>query len=118
MAIDTKFRELEPSMSIYVAVIRGESYFEKNAFEDTENPHPPTKTRLAVKEYLGKYSRYRKISCFVLKLFLRPILFHGKLSFDNLTYFKLYGSLKPILSYHPTPFRPRVKGSFTFQNLL
>ena len=45
----------------YVAVILGESCFEKNAFEDTENPHLPTKTRLPVKEYLGKYSRYRKI---------------------------------------------------------
>ena len=66
----------------------------KNAFEDTENPHPPTKTRLPVKEYLGKYSRYRKNFCSILKLFLRPILFHGKLSFDNLTYFKLYGNLK------------------------
>ena len=30
---------------------------------------------------------------FVLKLFLRAILFHGKLSFDNLIYFKLYGNL-------------------------
>ena len=76
-----------------MAVIRGESCFEKNAFEDTENPHSPTKTGLPVKEYLGKYSRYRKIFCFVSKLFLRPILFHGKLSFDNLTYFKLYGNL-------------------------
>ena len=36
-----------------MAIIRGESCFEKNAFEDTENPHPPTKTRLPVKEYLG-----------------------------------------------------------------
>ena len=79
-----------------MAVIRGESCFEKNAFEDTENPHPPTKTRLPMKEYLGKYSRYRKKFCFVLKLFLRPILFHGKLSFDNLTYFKLYGNLKCV----------------------
>ena len=60
-----------------MAVIRGESCFEKNAFEDTENLHPPTKTRLPVKEYLGKY-----------------LIFHGKLSFDNLTYFKLYGNLK------------------------
>ena len=91
MAIDTKLGELEP---FYVAVIRGESCFEKNAFENTENPHPPTKTRPPVKEYLGKYSRYRKKFCFVLKLFLRPILFHGKLSFDNLNYFKLYGNLK------------------------
>ena len=73
-------------------VIRGESCFEKNAFEDTENPHPTTKTRLPVKEYLGKYV------CFVLKLFSRPILFHGKLSFDNLTYFKLYGNLKNNLT--------------------
>ena len=35
-----------------------------------------------------------KIFCFVLKLFLRPILFRGKISFDNLTYFKLYGKLR------------------------
>ena len=77
-----------------MAEIRGESCFEKNAFEDTENPHPPTKIRLPVKEYLGKYSRYRKKNCFILKLFLRPILFHGKLSFDYLTYFKLYGNFK------------------------
>ena len=77
-----------------MTVIRGESCFGKNAFEDTENPHPPIKTRLPVEVYLGKYSRYRKKNCFVLKLFLRPILLHGKLSFDNLTYFKLYGNLK------------------------
>ena len=76
-----------------MAVIRGETCFEKNAFEDTENLHPPTNTQLPVKEYLGKYSRYRKKNLFILKLFLRPILFHGKLSFDNLTYFKLYGNL-------------------------
>ena len=37
-----------------MAVIRGDSCFEKNAFEDTENPHPLTKTRLPVKEYLGE----------------------------------------------------------------
>ena len=36
-----------------MAVIRGESCFEKNAFEDTENPHPPIKTRLPVKKNLG-----------------------------------------------------------------
>ena len=46
--------------TFYVAIIRGESCFEKNAFDDSENPHPPTKTRLPVKEYLWKYSRYRK----------------------------------------------------------
>ena len=50
--------------TFYVAVIRDESCFEKNAFEDTENPHPPTKTGLPVKEYLGKYSRYRKKNLF------------------------------------------------------
>ena len=76
-----------------MAIIRGESCFVKNTFEDTEKPHPPTKTRLPVKEYLGKYSRYRKKICFILKFFLRPVLFHGKLSFDNLTRFKLYGNL-------------------------
>ena len=46
MAIDAKFARGE---TFYVAVIRGESCFEKNAFEDTENPNPPTKTRLPVK---------------------------------------------------------------------
>ena len=76
-----------------MAVIRGESCFEKNAFEDTENLHPPTKTRLLVKEYLGEIFEISKKNCFILKLFIRPILFHGKLSFDNLTYFKLYGNL-------------------------
>ena len=79
--------------TFYVAVIRGESCFGKSAFEDTENPHPPTKTRLPVKEYLGEIFEISKKFCFVLKLFLRPILFHGKLSFDNLNYFKLYGNL-------------------------
>ena len=40
--------------TFYVAVICGESCFEKNTFEDTENPHPPIKTQLPVKEYLGE----------------------------------------------------------------
>ena len=82
--------------TFYVAAIRGESCFEKNAFRVTENPHSPTKTRLPVKEYLGKYSRHRKKLFFVLKLLIRPILFHGKISFDNLTYFKLYGNLDKV----------------------
>ena len=43
-----------------MAVIRVESCFEKNTFEDTENPHPPTKTRLPVKEYLGKFRDIEK----------------------------------------------------------
>ena len=37
--------------------------------------------------------------CFVLKLFLRSILFHGKISFDNLTYFKLYGKPKVAIQF-------------------
>ena len=73
-----------------MAVIRGESCFEKNAFEDTEKPTRPPQLEFLKKEYLGKYSRYRKKKIFFLKLFLRPILFHGKICFDNLTYFKLY----------------------------
>ena len=76
-----------------MAVIHGKSCFEKNAFEDTENPHLPTKTRLPVKEYLGEIFKISKNFWFILKLFLQPILFHGKLSFDNLTYFKLYSNL-------------------------
>ena len=91
-----------------VAVIRGESCFEKNAFEDTENPPPAHQNLILVKEYLGKYSIYRKKNCFVLKLFLRPILFHGKLSFDNLNYFKLYGNLKSP-GYHFRKLDQRLK---------
>ena len=79
-----------------MAVIRGESCFKKNAFEDTEKPTRLPQLEFLKKEYLGKYSRYRKIFCFVLKFFLRPILFHGKISFDNLTCFKLYGNLNLI----------------------
>ena len=37
-----------------MAVIRGESCFEENAFEDTENPHPPTKTRLNSGERISR----------------------------------------------------------------
>ena len=77
-----------------MAVIRGESCFEKYTVEDTENPHPPTKTRLPVRISREIFEISKK-NCFILKLFLWPILFHGKLSFDNLTYFKLYGNLKP-----------------------
>ena len=80
--------------TFYLAVIPGEICFEKNAFEDTEKRIRPPQLEFLKKEYLGKYSRYRKF-CFVLKLFLRPILIHGKISFDNLTYFKLYGNLNP-----------------------
>ena len=52
--------------TFYVAVIRGESCFEKNAFEDTENPHRPTKTQLPVKEYLGEIFEISKkiLFCF------------------------------------------------------
>ena len=75
-----------------MAVIRGKSCFEKNAFEDTKKPTRPTLFEFLKKQYLTKYSRYR-VFCFVLKLFLRPVLFHGKISFDNLTYLKLYDNL-------------------------
>ena len=61
-----------------MAIIRGESYFEKNAFEDTE-----TTTRVSQERISRKILEISKISFFVLKLFLRPILFHGKISFDH-----------------------------------
>ena len=48
-----------------MAVIRGESCFEKNAFEDTEKPTHPPQLEFLKKEYLGKYSRYpKKNFCF------------------------------------------------------
>ena len=37
-----------------MVVIRGESCFEENAFENTENPHPPTKTRLNSGERISR----------------------------------------------------------------
>ena len=98
-----------------VAVIRGESCFEKKAFEDTEKPPPAHQNLILVKEYLGKYSIYRKKNCFVLKLFLRPILFHGKLSFDNLNYFKLYGNLKSP-GYHFRKLDQRLKAHANGRN--
>ena len=67
--------------TFYVAVIRGESCFEKNAFEDTENPHPLTKTRLPVKEYLGKYSRYRKKNLFCFEALLTAYFIPWKTQF-------------------------------------
>ena len=82
-----------------MAVIRGESCFEKNAFGDTEKPTRPPQLEFLKKEYLGECLRYRKKNLFVLKLFLRPILFHGEISFDKLTYFELYGNLKSIRSH-------------------
>ena len=73
-----------------MAVIRGESCFEKSAFEDTENPHPPTKTQLLVKEYLEISKRF----LFSFEALVTAYFIHAKLSFDNLNYFKLYGNLK------------------------
>ena len=67
--------------------------FEENAFEDTENSHPPTKIDFGERISREMFEISKK-NCFVLKLFLQPILLHGKLSFDNLTYFELYGNLK------------------------
>ena len=47
-----------------MAVIRGESCFEKNAFEDKEKPTRPPQLEFLKNEYLGKYSRYRIFFCF------------------------------------------------------
>ena len=85
MAIDTKFRV----GTFFVPVICGWSWFEKNTFEDTEKPTQVSQERVSRGNNRGIES-----FIFILKLFLRPILCHGKFSFDNLTYFKLYGSLK------------------------
>ena len=90
MAIDTKLRELEPSMWQKFV---GESCFEKNAFEYIQkSPTRPLKLDFRWKNILGNIRDIENKNIFVLKLFLRPILFHGKLSFANLNYFKLYGN--------------------------
>ena len=75
-----------------MAVIRGESCFEKNAFKVTENPHPQNST--SGERISREMFEISKKPFFVLKLFIRPILFHGKISFDNLTNFEQYGNLK------------------------
>ena len=53
-----------------MAVIRGESCFEKNAFVDTENPQPPTKNSTSGESISREIFEISKKNCFVLKLFL------------------------------------------------
>ena len=81
-----------------MAVIRDESCFEKNAFEIQKNP-PAHHNSSSGERISGEIFEISKYFVFVLKLFLRPILFHGKISFDNLTYFRLYGNLKASSNY-------------------
>ena len=64
-----------------MAVIRGESCFEKNAFEDTENPHLPTKTRLLVKEYLGEIFEISKKVLFCCEALLTAYFIPWKTQF-------------------------------------
>ena len=60
-----------------------------------KTPTHPLKLNFRLKNISGNIRDIEK-NCYILKLFLWPILFHGKLSFDNLTYFKQYGNLKGI----------------------
>ena len=64
-----------------MAVIRGESCFEKNAFEDRENLHPPTKTRLLVKEYLGEIFEISKKKLFYFEALLTAYFIPWKTQF-------------------------------------
>ena len=43
-----------------MAIIHGESYFEKNAFEDTENPTRPLQLDFGLKNILGNISDIEK----------------------------------------------------------
>ena len=70
-----------------MAVIRGESCFEKNAFDSTSDE----RISCEIFEISKKF-------CIVLKLLLRPILFHGKLSFDNLIILNYTVTLRVSLS--------------------
>ena len=77
-----------------MAVIRGESFFlRKTHLKIQKTPTRPLKLDFRLKNISGNIRDIEKKFCFIFKLFLRPILFRGKLSFDNLTYFKLYGNL-------------------------
>ena len=64
-----------------MAVIRGETCFEKNAFEDMENSHPPTKTRLPVKEYLGEIFEISKKILFCFEALLTAYFIPWKTQF-------------------------------------
>ena len=64
-----------------MAVNRGESCFEKIAFEDTENPHPPTKTRLPFKEYLGEIFEISKKKLFYFEALLTAYFIPWKTQF-------------------------------------
>ena len=65
-----------------MAVVRGESCFEKNAFEDTENPHPPTKTRLPLKKYLGEIFEITKYFLFCFEALLTAYFIPWKIKFS------------------------------------
>ena len=80
-----------------MAVIRGESCFEKNAFEDTEkSTRPPKLEFLKSQERISReiFEISKKKFLFCFEDLLTAFLFHGKLSCDNSTYFKLYGNRK------------------------
>ena len=90
MAIDAKLRKLEPSMwqQLVVKVV-----LRKTHLKIQKTPTRPLKLDFRLKTISGNIQDIEKKKV-ISKLFLRPFLFHGKLSFDNLTYFKLYGNLK------------------------
>ena len=100
MAINTKFRELELSMWQFLVV---KVVLRKTHLKIQKTPtRPPNST--SGERISREIFEISKKFLYCLKLFLRPILFHGKLSFDNLTYFKLYGNLKVLPICHPNHF--------------
>ena len=64
-----------------MAVIRGESCFEENAFEDTESPHPPTKTRLPVKRISREIFEISKKNLFCFEALLTAYFIPWKTQF-------------------------------------
>ena len=76
-----------------MTVIRGESCFEKTHLKIQKTPPAHQNSTFGERISREIFEIFPKKK-FALKLFLWPILFHGKTSFDNLTYFKLYGNLK------------------------
>ena len=75
-------------------VILGESCFEKKTHLKIQKNLPAHHNSSFSRKNISGNIRDIENFFFVLKLFLQPILFHRKISFDNLTYFKLYGNLK------------------------
>ena len=78
----------------------GKVVLRKTHLKIQKTPTHPPKLDFRWKNISQNIRDIQKLFVSFLKLFFWPILFHGKLSFDNLTYFKLYSNLKSTYGNH------------------